>query len=161
MRPRRTASTDQLIRLPGGTEDNDLHARRDPAGWATVWEPSQAERAAIATGANVELLVSSPQHPPVSVIMTREQPLSRPQRTFTGPVLWFEVNHALARSLYALLSRPGSIPDPAEDPQENARLIECADFLRSGLAELDRLAAQMAENDRRDRAILEDQERGQ
>lgn len=75
MKPRRTVESTTVYRLPGGTEDNDLwvNVTSDTAGTpvlASVWVPTDDERAAIAAGENVELLVWGTQHPPVHVRTT-------------------------------------------------------------------------------------------
>lgn len=82
MKPRRTHVADGVLRLPGGTEDNDLWFQhcQDATGnhiYSSVWEPTDEERAAIANGANVELLVWGTRHPPVAVA-TSEVPLGKP-----------------------------------------------------------------------------------
>lgn len=108
MRSRRTPSSNFVYRLGGGTEDNDLHVQRAPAAEVgehpdspvaglpaivSVWEPSPEERAALACGANIELRVIGELQPPVSVNVTREQPLSRPQRSSSAePAVWFELS---------------------------------------------------------------------
>lgn len=62
MRARRTEHTDQILKLPGGTEDNDLHYyvekdEHDHDIICSVWTPTHAERLAIAAGENIRLLV--------------------------------------------------------------------------------------------------------
>lgn len=81
MKPRRTHSSNQVYRLAGGTEDNDLWVRRSqPEGEETIlystWEPNTEERAAIAAGANIQLAVWGPEHPPVAV-GTTDEPLGK------------------------------------------------------------------------------------
>lgn len=109
MRSRKTPSSNFVYRLEGGTEDNDLHVRRttvgdyyadDPASpdalvVVSVWEPSQEDRALIAGGANIELAIVGGQ-PPVSLSVTEEQPLSRPQRVDRTPRVWLELPVARA-----------------------------------------------------------------
>jgi hypothetical protein len=75
MRARRTVESNQVFRLPGGTEDNDLWVRRalDSGGRpviCSVWELDEDERAAIAAGANVELVVWGDGTPPVAMHTT-------------------------------------------------------------------------------------------
>lgn len=70
MRPRRTAMSTIVLRLPGGSEDNDLWATTygpDEGGpcIGSTWELSDEERRQIADGANVELVVFGISHPPV------------------------------------------------------------------------------------------------
>lgn len=82
MRPRRTHASNQVFRLPGGTEDNDLWVtlRQDPRYGleiSSTWQPTQAERDAIAAGANIELTVWGHGHPPVALGLTAG-PLGKP-----------------------------------------------------------------------------------
>jgi hypothetical protein len=72
MRPRRTVISTRVFRLAGGTEDNDLWVTDygpDEGGpvIGSTWELSDTERAAIASGANVELLVWGSAQPPVAL----------------------------------------------------------------------------------------------
>lgn len=82
MKPRRTHDSNRVYRLAGGNEDNDLWVMEtfdseNPAVTVilSVWEPTDAERALIAAGANVELAVWGGQ-PPVAVQVT-EVPLGK------------------------------------------------------------------------------------
>lgn len=85
MRPRRTVTSDQVYRLPGGTEDNDLWVTNYPAdevsgpAIGSTWELTPEERAAIAAGANIELVVWGTGHPPV-VLRLSEYQLGRAPR---------------------------------------------------------------------------------
>lgn len=78
MKPRRTPSSNTVFSLPGGTEDNDLWVRRDVLAGepviCSVWVPTDEERAAIAGGANIELIVWGEGTPPVALRTTPEQP---------------------------------------------------------------------------------------
>jgi hypothetical protein len=81
MRARRTHNSTRVFRLPGGTEDNDLwvYALADEAGYpiiASVWEPTEAERQAIAGGENIRLLIWGTGIPPVA-IDTTDEPLGK------------------------------------------------------------------------------------
>ena len=72
MKPRRTPSSDKVFRLVGGNEDNDLWVEmtQDVLGAPiilSVWELSDAERTAIATGATIELMVWGRGTPPVAL----------------------------------------------------------------------------------------------
>lgn len=74
MRPRRTPASNQVFRLPGGNEDNDLwltnvELEGHPV-LVSVWELSDEERARIAAGDNIQLLVWGPGHPPVQLATT-------------------------------------------------------------------------------------------
>jgi|KBSMisStaDraftv2_1062788.scaffolds.fasta_scaffold588038_2 hypothetical protein len=83
MKPRRTHNTNRILRLPGGTEDNDLwfYAQEDHDGApviCSVWQPTDAEREAIANGENVRLLIWWNGHfPPVAMDIT-DEPLGKP-----------------------------------------------------------------------------------
>jgi hypothetical protein len=78
MKPRRTPSSNKVYRLEGGTEDNDLWVRIDrhaDTGHVVVcstWELSDEERAAIAAGENVELIIWGLGVPPVALRTTAE-----------------------------------------------------------------------------------------
>jgi hypothetical protein len=84
MKPRRTHSSNAVLKLPGGTEDNDLwieatHNSEDPAEpvLVSVWELAPEERELIAAGANIELAVHGSAHPPVAMGVT-DIPLGKP-----------------------------------------------------------------------------------
>jgi hypothetical protein len=84
MRPRRTVNTDCVYGLPGGTEDNDLWTYRistnEGPGVASVWVPTDEERAAIAAGENIRLIVFGTMLPPVALDLTDEA-LGKPEAT--------------------------------------------------------------------------------
>jgi hypothetical protein len=71
VRARRFPGFTSVFRLPEGTEDNDLFVKQgstDGTPWIeSVWELDEAERAAIADGATVELRVYGVGTPPVSL----------------------------------------------------------------------------------------------
>lgn len=72
MKPRRTPDSNQVFRLPGGTEDNDLWVRltvdqHDDDVIESVWQPNDLERRMLAEGAHVRLVVWGRAHPPVAV----------------------------------------------------------------------------------------------
>lgn len=78
MRPRRTVVSNKVFRLAGGTEDNDLwtHVYTAEDGGPAIgstWQLTDEERAAIADGANVELLVFGTEHPPVTMRLSDYQ----------------------------------------------------------------------------------------
>lgn len=76
MKARRTIFSNAVYRLLGGTEDNDLWVRRTEHAIdgapviESVWEPTDEERAAIADGSNLYLLVWGDGHPPVAIGVT-------------------------------------------------------------------------------------------
>ena len=78
MRPRRFHGANKVFSLDGGNEDHDLwvqlHQVEDEVlgtrdAVASVWEPTEEERAAIAAGANIQLTVIGGQ-PPVMLDAT-------------------------------------------------------------------------------------------
>lgn len=158
MNPRRVPSSNHVVGLPGGTEDNDLHVRTgvswpnlaadDPCAGqpytAAVFEPDPVERAAIATGANVELVILGTRVPPLILGVTREQPLSRPQRVNDGPALWAEFPRELVLDLLAMfqaLDTGPQQPVPAAVRQRLRNLAELRRHLEAGLQALDEQAA--------------------
>ena len=74
MKPRRTVRSNHVLRLPGGTEDNDLWCEVIQMSTGPIvsstWELTDEDRQAIAAGANVELLVWGGAHPPVAIRTT-------------------------------------------------------------------------------------------
>jgi hypothetical protein len=80
MRPRRTINTDRVFTLPGGTEDSDLWtymvATDSGPAIASVWVPTDDERAAIAAGENIRLIVFGTRLPPVMLDLT-DEPLGK------------------------------------------------------------------------------------
>jgi hypothetical protein len=78
VKPRRTPSSNFVFRLPGGTEDSDLWCEQLEENGKpivrSVWEPSKKERAAIAAGDNIELMVWGEGTPPVMLGVTDERP---------------------------------------------------------------------------------------
>jgi hypothetical protein len=84
LKPRRTHLANFVFRLDGGTEDNDLwvHKGTDANGYPVIrscWVPTDEERAAIATGANIELAVWGTDHPPVMLALNHT-PVGAPSR---------------------------------------------------------------------------------
>lgn len=80
LRPRRTHVSRKVYRLPGGNEDNDLwveEATSTDGGMVvcSVWELTPEDRALVAAGANVEVLIHGGQ-PPMGVALT-SVPLGR------------------------------------------------------------------------------------
>jgi hypothetical protein len=82
MKARRTHLSNQVFQLPGGNEDNDLwvyldqHQDGSPLIRST-WVPTDEERARIAAGENIELIVWGPGHPPVAMGVVK-YPLGAP-----------------------------------------------------------------------------------
>lgn len=73
LRPKRTHHSNKVWRLEGGNEDNDLWAFHDRAEDGTLlvrstWVPTDEQRARIAAGENIELIVWGPQ-PPVAMML--------------------------------------------------------------------------------------------
>lgn len=73
MRPVRTAQSNMVYQGP--TPDvGDLHCQRlTPGIIASVWEPSPEERARLAAGANIRLVIWGEPIPPVAVEV-RDEP---------------------------------------------------------------------------------------
>lgn len=73
MKPRRVSASNVVFRLTGGNEDNDLwvertfHAEDGAPLLISTWELSDDDRAAIAAGGTVELIVWGEGHPPVAM----------------------------------------------------------------------------------------------
>lgn len=77
MKPRRTVTSNHVLSLPGGNEDNDLWVTVGPASpedqspvICSTWELSAEERERVAAGENVELIVFGTAHPPVQMRLT-------------------------------------------------------------------------------------------
>jgi hypothetical protein len=77
MKPVRTEHTENIIRLPGGTEENDLPFYEMEVDGipvvCSVWELSAEERAAIAKGENVRLIIWGRKIPPVAIDLSDEE----------------------------------------------------------------------------------------
>lgn len=69
MRPRRTAQSNKVFRLPGGNEDNDLWVEQDERDGTitSTWEFTDEERAMIAAGGTIDLVVWGTGTPPVAL----------------------------------------------------------------------------------------------
>lgn len=72
MRQRKTPTSNTVLALPGGNEDNDLfcEAHQDTDGnpvLTSVWELDDLERRQLALGGTIELHVWGRGHPPVAV----------------------------------------------------------------------------------------------
>ena len=83
MKPRRTHNSTHVFTLEGGTEDNDLWAYFLPdesnprlGVMCTVWTPTEEERARIAGGENIRLLMWSARPYPVAMDLT-DEPIGR------------------------------------------------------------------------------------
>lgn len=171
MQARKTPSSNSTYRLAGGTEDNDLPTRVGVVGdehvevplndpglgmpyVASVWEPDQDERAALATGlANIELVILGEQ-PPVIVRTTREQPTGSPLRIDTSPRVWTELPLALAVDVAeALRTARNEDVRMMADVEAVDRLIVDLDGYAS--RHLDELKAQAEEDVERERWVLD------
>lgn len=78
MKPIRTPDSNTVFALPGGNEDNYLYAQNIVDGIRSVWEPTPEERALIAGGASIVLVIFGALVPPVG--MTVERPWCRLHR---------------------------------------------------------------------------------
>lgn len=77
MKPRRTPNSNSVFHLQGGTEDNDLWVERteDSEGepvLRSVWKLTDEERARVAAGENIYLVVWGTGTPPVNLGVTDE-----------------------------------------------------------------------------------------
>lgn len=77
MKPRRTEFSTRVLGLQGGTEDNDLWITdtETESGYPviySVWEPTEAERKAIADGENIRVVVFATNTYPLNVDLTDE-----------------------------------------------------------------------------------------
>lgn len=78
LRPRRTWASNQVFRLPGGNEDNDLWVHVDDDRLVSTWVPTDEQRQAILDGANIDLHVWGAGMPPVALTLNSRTPLGRP-----------------------------------------------------------------------------------
>lgn len=72
MKPVTTEFTNQVFKLSGGTDENDLPIQRmiEPDGSITLtssWELTDDERQQIADGAKINLVIWGSAHPPVAL----------------------------------------------------------------------------------------------
>jgi hypothetical protein len=76
VKPRRTPHSNQVFRLVGGNEDNDLWVEQTTseqgACLRSVWQLTDDERARVAAGENVYLIVWGTGTPPVALGVTAE-----------------------------------------------------------------------------------------
>jgi hypothetical protein len=81
LKARRTHLSNQVFQLPGGNEDNDLWVYLDEQDGSplirSTWVPTDEERARIAAGENIELIVWGEGHPPVAMGVV-DYPLGAP-----------------------------------------------------------------------------------
>lgn len=77
MKPRRTPHSNQVFRLEGGTEDNDLWVEQTTSEQGpcirSVWELTEDERDKVINGGNVYLVVWGTGTPPVAMGVTDEE----------------------------------------------------------------------------------------
>ena len=71
MRPVRTPESTTVYTLPGGNEDNYLYAEDIAEGVKSVWAPTPDERALIAGGARIVLVIFGSLVPPVALTIER------------------------------------------------------------------------------------------
>lgn len=88
MKPRRTPNSNQVFRLEGGNEDNDLWVERTDSDHGTclrsVWELTRSERRRIALGENVYLIVWGAGTPPVAMGVTDDPLGAAPKAASDG-----------------------------------------------------------------------------
>jgi hypothetical protein len=82
VKAKKTEYSETVLRLPGGTEKNDLwfypmEVQDEVLGRTiaicSVWVPTHEERERIANGENVRLICWSEGHPPVAMDVTDER----------------------------------------------------------------------------------------
>lgn len=147
MRARKTPSSNGVYHLDGGTEENDLHVRTgdalgavptdDPCYGmpyvASVWVPDDAERAALATGSNLELTIVGSGVPPLMLLVTDEQPVGEAP-LLEREELWVRMPADTARILLDLLTLR---PDVALRLQHEPELVELRETVARDLAVLE------------------------
>lgn len=79
IRPRRTWRSNQVFRLPGGTEDNDLWVHNDGEHLTSTFVPTDERREAIANGANLDLTIWGQGQPPVAITLSHAPVGKRPE----------------------------------------------------------------------------------
>lgn len=153
MRARKTPSSNRVYRLAGGTEDNDLHVRTgaaldavpsdDPCHGmpyvASVWQPDDAERAALATGSNLELTIIGNGVPPLMLLVTDEQPVGEAPLV-EREELWVRIPGETARMLLDVLNpaAPGPMGSlPAGRLASEPELVELRATVARDLAVLE------------------------
>lgn len=82
LKPRRTHLSNLVWRLEGGNEDNDLWTVTDGETVRSTWVPTDEQRARIAAGENIELVVWGGQ-PPV-VMRLDSTPIGAPPEAAGG-----------------------------------------------------------------------------
>lgn len=169
MRVIRTARTNGELELEGAGPEHNLPVYHGPSAGAariveagdpcyhkpfvaSVWEPDPAERAALATGRNIELVILSRQVPAVALGVTDEAPADAPpQRSLDVPSMWFEIDVALGGELASVIrslerraledfrrAEPpaGFRPMRDEDHATLRRLTDLAALLEDNIGEL-------------------------
>lgn len=171
MRAVRTRTSNRRYELSGGTDANVLPARvGDHAGadgivapgdptyhlpyLLTTWVPSDDERAAIAVGRNLELVILGGSLPPLALGVTDEGPVDEPeQAALDDPCVWLRMAEPLAQDVLLVLRSVSAQAEASkgagEEPTEEALAsLERLDVLRGMLehytAELQRQRADLA-----------------
>lgn len=101
----------------------------------SVWEPDASERAGLATGAMLELIVYGQHHPPVNVGVTRD---AISTGVVAGPSAWLEIDEPAARDLIELLKPLGCLPGPmSTGTRQRMRMRMLRSALEAAVAELE------------------------
>lgn len=80
LRPRRTHASNEVKRLPGGNEDNDLWVCNTGQHLISTWVPTDEQRARIAAGENIDLAILGQRQPPVILALSSTPIGKRPPR---------------------------------------------------------------------------------
>jgi hypothetical protein len=173
MRAIRTAKTNGELKLGGAGPEHNLPIQHGPSAGAarlvergdpcyhlpyvaSVWEPTHEERAHIAIGRNLELiLLTAAPVPPLAIGVTDEDPLDTPteaaQPSIDEPAVWAALPLELARDVAEVLGYLEAQRDAARDMETELapgldERIDRLGALRERLAayvdELDRLVAE-------------------
>jgi hypothetical protein len=78
LRPRRTHHSNQVFRLPGGNEDNDLWVENNGEQLISVYVPTEEQRQAIADGGNILVCLWGQAHPPIALLVDDERQIGKP-----------------------------------------------------------------------------------
>jgi hypothetical protein len=179
MRAIRTPSTNGTLELAGAGPEHDLPIKRgyaagpdglvapgDPAYHlpyvATVWEPSHEERAHLAIGRNLQLLIITPASvPPLAMGVTDETPVddeaAHAQPPIDTPAVWMALDAIVVRDVITLIAaledRAAAAleePDVALEPEfvdSLGRLTDLRVRLAGYVDELDVLLAEPPDED--------------
>jgi hypothetical protein len=143
-------SANRVYHLKGGTEANDLHVQQGPHAGAdgiveagdptyhlaytrTVWTPDELERAELATGRNIELVIlGAGGVPPLMLGVTDDAPAGETQDELS-PGVWLVLRGALLDDVIHVLDRLKAHADESDVTVEAAPRLARLDELRANL----------------------------